>query len=373
MMSMQSSDVMECETSASQASGNVSSADTSTWSTYLLGRVARFRRKSGDGGVGGPTGIYAEKGEEKEEVVNVEKPRRNPKRRCIDSNRQLSYILDCAADLRGMSRLIAGRDEKRETPVPRRRWCARATVEESRVRPKVLFVREKRSRRGRPRALPAHKTHACTRPFEVDDEGTTPRDTSWENSLIYLLIYLSESTSCTWYSVKCDGSEQESPDFADRTFESEEDAMGNPDKERFSSKNRVCGGLYIRENRNARGGADRDAPDRLMTGSRIIILGRYSTTMKYETWVAKIFHEVLFSIKQQGSSSRACSCALPKRDAPYAWLNRNAFSCTTDAIGFSRLSAGSTTSLMQPVLRRHWRAATVSPPIYEANTPARLY
>jgi len=44
-MSMQSSDVMECETSASEASGNVSSADMSTWSTYLLGRIARFRRK----------------------------------------------------------------------------------------------------------------------------------------------------------------------------------------------------------------------------------------------------------------------------------------------------------------------------------------
>lgn len=35
MMSMQSSDVVECGTSASEASGNVSSADTSTWSTYL--------------------------------------------------------------------------------------------------------------------------------------------------------------------------------------------------------------------------------------------------------------------------------------------------------------------------------------------------
>ena len=65
----------------------------------------------------------------------------------------------------------------------------------------------------------------------------------------------------------------------------------------------------------------------------------------------------------------------PRGAAQYAalWLNGNAFSCTTDAIGFSRLSASSTTSLMQPVLRRHWRAATVSPPIYEANTPGRLY
>lgn len=34
---------------------------------------------------------------EKEEVVNGEKPRRNPKRRCIDSNRRLSY--SAAADL----------------------------------------------------------------------------------------------------------------------------------------------------------------------------------------------------------------------------------------------------------------------------------
>lgn len=45
MMSMQSSDVVECGTSASEASGNVSSADRSTWSTYLPGRIARFRRK----------------------------------------------------------------------------------------------------------------------------------------------------------------------------------------------------------------------------------------------------------------------------------------------------------------------------------------
>lgn len=45
MMSMQSSDVVECGTSAWKTSGNVSSADTSTWSTYLPGRIARFRRK----------------------------------------------------------------------------------------------------------------------------------------------------------------------------------------------------------------------------------------------------------------------------------------------------------------------------------------
>lgn len=45
MMSMQSSDVVECGTPASEASGNVSSADTSTWSTYLPGRIAGFRRK----------------------------------------------------------------------------------------------------------------------------------------------------------------------------------------------------------------------------------------------------------------------------------------------------------------------------------------
>lgn len=59
-----------------------------------------------DGGVGGdgaPCRRSAEKGEEKEEVVNVEKPRRNPKRRCIDSNRWLSY--PAAADLPGTSRL----------------------------------------------------------------------------------------------------------------------------------------------------------------------------------------------------------------------------------------------------------------------------
>lgn len=41
---------------------------------------------------------------EKEEVVNVEKPRRNLKRRCIDSNRRLSY--SAAADLQGTSRLV---------------------------------------------------------------------------------------------------------------------------------------------------------------------------------------------------------------------------------------------------------------------------
>lgn len=35
--------------------------------------------------------------------MNVEKPRRNLKRRCIDSNRRLSY--STAADLQGMSRL----------------------------------------------------------------------------------------------------------------------------------------------------------------------------------------------------------------------------------------------------------------------------
>lgn len=52
-----------------------------------------------DGGVGAPSRRPAEKGEKKEEVVNVEKPRRNPKRRCIDSNRRLSY--STAADLRG--------------------------------------------------------------------------------------------------------------------------------------------------------------------------------------------------------------------------------------------------------------------------------
>jgi len=60
-----------------------------------------------DGGVGGdgaPGRRYAEKGEEKEEVVNVEKPRRNLKRRSIDSNRQLSY--STVADLRGMSKLV---------------------------------------------------------------------------------------------------------------------------------------------------------------------------------------------------------------------------------------------------------------------------
>lgn len=54
---------------------------------------------------------------------------------------------------------------------------------------------------------------------------------------------------------------------------------------------------------------------RLTTSSRIIILGRYSTTtMKYETWVAEIFQEVLLSIKQQGSSSQA----LHPRDAPFS-------------------------------------------------------
>lgn len=45
-------------------------------------------------------------------------------------------------------------------------------------------------------------------------EGTTPRvlchaareDGRRGNSLIYLLIYPSESTSCTWCSVRCDGS-----------------------------------------------------------------------------------------------------------------------------------------------------------------------
>ncbi|EGI70131.1 hypothetical protein G5I_00888 [Acromyrmex echinatior] len=549
MMSMQSSDVMECETSTSEASGNVSSADTSTWSTYLLGRIARrnYHRSDdngggSDGGVGGdgaPGRRYTEKGEEKEEVVNVEKPRRNLKHRCIDSNRQLSY--STGADLRGMSRLIAGRDVKGETPrravpwtVPRRRWCARATVEESRVQ-KELRAREEEHRSatseqerarssesnapaGRPRALPAHKTHVDTRIFEVDEEGTAPREDGRRgNSLIYLLIYPSESTSCTWCSVRCDGSQQEfsevyadsasaivlllqhnellvraaaTSDIANRTFESEEDAMGNPDKERLSgfkhathvrmilrsqAKNRVCEDLYVRIGTR---GADRDAPEpaedaknsisfeihtskdtvenvyetflqsrsrerstskrlrgsaeetaqkrlqavrrneirrargtlyklRLTTGPRIIILGRYSTTMKYETWVAEIFHEVLLSIKQQGNSIRARP--LHPRDAPFSkgppypyplslrstvlsptcvpddrehrgaaqyaalWLNGNAFSCTTDAIGFSRLSAGSTTSLMQPVLRRHWRAATVSLPIYEANTPGRLY
>lgn len=46
---------------------------------------------------------FAEKGEKKEEVVNVEKPRRNLKRRCIDSNRRLSYS---TADLQGTSRLV---------------------------------------------------------------------------------------------------------------------------------------------------------------------------------------------------------------------------------------------------------------------------
>ncbi|KYN21824.1 hypothetical protein ALC57_05807 [Trachymyrmex cornetzi] len=449
MMSMQSSDVMECETSASEASGNVSSADTSTWSTYLLGRIARFRRNGGgsDGGVGGdgaPGRRYAEKGEEKEEVVNVEKPRRNLKRRCIDSNRQLSY--STAADLRGMSRLVD----------VRRYWRY-------------------------------HSSRYIVPPREDGRRG---------NSLIYLLIYPSESTSCTWCSVRCDGSltvnkyvnnrnknsrryadsasaialllqhnellvrAAATSDIADRMFESEEDAMGNPDKERLSGfkhathvrmilrsqpKNRVCEGLYVRigtrgadraepaedansisfgihiskdtvenvcetflqsrsrerstskrlrgddrpKKRSRRGSVRRNEIRRargtlyklrLTTGSRIIILGRYSTTMKYETWVAEIFHEVLLSIKQQGSSSRARTLH-PRDDreqrgaAQYAalWLNGNAFSCTTDAIGFNRLSAGSTTSLMQPVLRRHWRAATVSPPIYEANTPGRLY
>lgn len=57
-----------------------------------------------DGGVGAPSRRLAEKGEKKEEVVNVEKPRRNPKRRCIDSNRRLSY--STAADLRGTSSLV---------------------------------------------------------------------------------------------------------------------------------------------------------------------------------------------------------------------------------------------------------------------------
>jgi len=58
----------------------------------------------GAGGDGAPNKRLAEKGEEKEEVVNVEKPRRNLKRRCIDSNRRLSY--STAADLRGTSRLV---------------------------------------------------------------------------------------------------------------------------------------------------------------------------------------------------------------------------------------------------------------------------
>lgn len=59
---------------------------------------------SDGGGVGAPSRRLAEKGEKKEEVVNVEKPRRNPKRRCIDSNRRLSY--STAADLRGTSSLV---------------------------------------------------------------------------------------------------------------------------------------------------------------------------------------------------------------------------------------------------------------------------
>lgn len=72
-----------------------------------------------DGGVGGdgaPGRRYAEKGEEKEEVVNVEKPRRNLKRRCIDSNRQLSY--STAADLRDMSRLVDVRRYRPAIPPP---------------------------------------------------------------------------------------------------------------------------------------------------------------------------------------------------------------------------------------------------------------
>ncbi|KYM76378.1 hypothetical protein ALC53_13405 [Atta colombica] len=394
MMSMQSSDVMECETSASEASGNVSSADMSTWSTYLLGRIARF-----------PTMRVNFSGEEK---------------RCDDSGGGV-----------GGKELRAREEEHRA-----------ATSEQERARSS-----ESNAPAGRPRALPAHKTHVDTRIFEVDEEGTTPREDGRRgNSLIYLLIY--PSTSCD-YSDSASAivlllqhnellvRAAATSDIANRTFESEEDAMGNPDKERLSgfkhathvcmilrsqAKNRVCEDLYVRIGTP---GADRDALQtrcqaicrneirrargtlytlRLTTSSRIIILGRYSTTtMKYETWVAEIFQEVLLSIKQQGSSSQA----LHPRDAPfskgppypyplslrsailsptcvpddrehrdaaqYALLNGNAFSCTTDAIGFSRLSAVSTTSLMQPVLRRHWRAATVSPPIYEANTPGRLY
>lgn len=62
---------------------------------------------SGDdgGGDGAPRcRRLAEKGEKKEEVVNVEKPRRNLKRRCIDSDRRLSY--STAADLQGTSRMV---------------------------------------------------------------------------------------------------------------------------------------------------------------------------------------------------------------------------------------------------------------------------
>ncbi|KYQ57427.1 hypothetical protein ALC60_03388 [Trachymyrmex zeteki] len=305
MMSMQSSDVMECETSASEASGNVSSADTSTWSTYLLGRIAWFptmranfsgeEKRCDDGGGGGSDGgvggdgapgrRYAEKGEEKEEVVNVEKPRRNLKRRCIDSNRQLSY--STAADLRDMSRLIAGRDK------------------------------ELRAREEEHRAATSEQERARS------SESNAPRS------------------------------------------KARKIAMGNPDKERLfgfkhathvrmilrsQPKNRVCEGLYVRIGTR---GADRDAP--LSKGPQ------YPYPLSLRSAVLSPT-----CVPDDGEHRGAAQYAA-------LWLNGNAFSCTTDAIGFSRLSAGSTTSLMQPVLRRHWRAATVSPPIYEANTPGRLY
>jgi len=94
--------------------------------------------------------------------------------------------------------------------------------------------------------------------------------------------------------------------------------------------------------------------------------------IKFLDTLIKFFFHILFFVYSIISIKK--ETYREHRDAAqYALLNGNAFSCTTDAIGFSRLSAGSTTSLMQPVLRRHWRAATVSPPIYEANTPGRLY
>ncbi|KYN30469.1 hypothetical protein ALC56_15165 [Trachymyrmex septentrionalis] len=305
MMSMQSSDVMECETSASEASGNVSSADTSTWSTYLLGRIARRNVAmivvvASDGGVGGDGA---------------------PGRRQPYTFRDVvpSYKTDWQGVPKGRFNGILY--EKRVEVCGERNASVQFDLNFGDGR----------------------KTVAKSGPVR----GNKYADTA---SAIALLLQHNELL------VRAAATSG----IADRTFESEEDAMGNPmgrQREtrwlqtrmilRSQAKNRVCEDLYVR-------------------------IGTFLRSRSRERSASK---SVSRGSAEETAQMRVIENIEPRGAAQYAalWLNGNAFSCTTDAIGFSRLSAGSTTSLMQPVLRRHWRAATVSPPIYEANTPGRLY